>query len=326
MNIDPDFVRYSRAGDAFHYRWAARRCLHMVNPTSSIKLIIIEGSRENKLAGEFVIDVAEYYESADLNEKTVAYFQLKHSTQQLDSPFTLSKLQGTIKGFSERYKATSKDGKYPKILNFTIVTNRPISDNCKNNLTKIRNGKVANKIFLRTLKKYTELEDSELAKFCTLINLEDSEGNYIDQRFDLHAELSELQAGVIENPQIDTIIAMVTEKALPGNDGAIVREDVLKRLGIVSVRDLFPAQPKFESIADVIKREQHDVLLDIIIKANAPVIIHAEGGVGKSVVCNQLTESLPAGSKGIIYDCFGAGKYRSRSEPRHRYRDALVQI
>ena len=28
----------------------------------------------------------------------------------------------------------------------------------------------------------------------------------------------------------------------------------------------------------------------------------------------------------MVYDCFGGGRYRNRSETRHRHRDALVQI
>ncbi|PNY79182.1 ATP-binding protein [Deinococcus koreensis] len=40
----------------------------------------------------------------------------------------------------------------------------------------------------------------------------------------------------------------------------------------------------------------------------------------------QLSQSLPDGSVGILYDCFGAGRYRSRSEPRHSHRAACLQI
>ena len=54
-----DAVRDSRAGDVFHYRWAARRCLRMVNPNSKITSIVIEGSKEPDLAGEYVMDVTE---------------------------------------------------------------------------------------------------------------------------------------------------------------------------------------------------------------------------------------------------------------------------
>ncbi len=53
-------VKYSREGDVFHYRWAARRCLKLINPRSPLKSVVIEGSKENALAGEYVIDVADY--------------------------------------------------------------------------------------------------------------------------------------------------------------------------------------------------------------------------------------------------------------------------
>lgn len=142
----------------------------------------------------------------------------------------------------------------------------------------------------------------------------------------MHAEISELLAGTVDNAQIDSVIALVQDKALPGSNGEIVREDILKRFGVTSNRDLFPAPPEFEKSKDYIKREQHESLINNILEASTPLIIHANGGVGKSVFARQIAESLPAGSLGIVYDCFGSGKYRNGSEPRHRHRDALIQI
>ena len=48
--------------------------------------------------------------------------------------------------------------------------------------------------------------------------------------------------------------------------------------------------------------------------------------MGKSVFAYQISQSLPNGSLGIIYDCFGRGSYLNRSKFRHRHRDALIQI
>jgi hypothetical protein len=67
-------------------------------------------------------------------------------------------------------------------------------------------------------------------------------------------------------------------------------------------------------------------LLKGVLDSTEPIIIRAEGGVGKSVFCQQLAKSLPDGSLAIIYDCFGAGNYLNKSQPRHRCRDALLQI
>lgn len=322
-----DLVRCSRAGDIFHYRWAARRCLRMVNPSSSLKLVTIEGSKDSTRSGEYVIDVAEYYQPQDTASKEfVRYFQLKHSTKRLESPFIISDFKETIEGFSKRYISLLEDDISPEIHSFTILTNRKIREDYKKNIIKAANGELEDKRLLNTLIRYTNLRGDDLKKFCALLAFEDDEGGYLAQRNSLHLELSLLVAGVVDNAQVDTIISLVSEKALPDNDGRIVREEVLQRLGATSSRDLFPAPPKLELLSDLVPRKQHDELLQTIINAQAPVIIHAEGGVGKTVVCQQLADSLPIGSKAIIYDCFGAGKYRRKSEPRHSYRAATVQI
>lgn len=51
-----------------------------------------------------------------------------------------------------------------------------------------------------------------LREFCSLLELNDGEGNYIEQRFDLHVELSELMAGVVDNSQIDTLISLALQR------------------------------------------------------------------------------------------------------------------
>ncbi len=193
MNIDGNtnkLVSYSRAGDVFHYRWAARRCLRLIHPNSQLESIVIEGSKEKKKAGEYVIDVSEYYNTS--SKKRIEYFQLKHTTVQQNKPFTLSKLQDTIVGFTERYhqhvKEKSLDG-----VSFTIITNRKIDDTFKQNLVTIAKGDRVNKRFSQTLKKYTKLNNKNLIHFCSLLNLEDSEGDYNVQKEELRVEVKSSQ-------------------------------------------------------------------------------------------------------------------------------------
>lgn len=324
-----ELVRYSRAGDVFHYRWAARRCLSLIYPKTLLNLVVIEGSKEKAQAGEYVIDIAEYSEPYEESPRRIAYFQLKHSTVREDQPFQLSDLKETIEGFAKRYSDLVKkisENHEPVNFSFAIVTNRPIAENFKQNIIAVRKGEKVNSRFLKVLLSYTELDLVELQKFCTSLEFIDGEGDYIAQRYQLHAEISQLLAGTTDTPQIDSITALVQEKALPNSDGHIVREDILKRFGVTSERDLFPAPPEFEKIKDVIRRSQHQVLMDLVQKTSTPIIIHAAGGVGKSIFAKEIVEGLPVNSFGIVYDCFGGGRYRNRSEPRHRHRDALVQI
>ncbi|MGJ1323680.1 hypothetical protein ACR780_13415 [Sphingobacterium faecium] len=319
-----DLVAYSRAGDVFHYRWAARRCLGLIYPNASLNTIVIEGSKENEKEGEYIIDVSEYYNGPNEKEH-IKYYQLKHTTVQKDTPFVLSDLKDTIVGFSKRFSQHLKE-KSTSNFSFAIVTNRPIENTFKHNISLLANEEQVNPIFEKTIKKYTGLSSDELFQFCKVLKFQDGEGDYNIQKDELKLEVAQLISGAVDNAQIESIVALVQERVLPDSEGTISREDILKRFGISSERDLFPAPALWEKTENIIKREQHEELILNISNSSHPVIVHAPGGVGKSVFCRQLIDSLHPNSAGIAYDCFGAGLYRNRSESRHRHRDALVQI
>jgi hypothetical protein len=321
-----DLVSYSRAGDVFHYRWAARRCLRLIRPDSPIGKIVIEGSSECKKAGEYVIDVTEY-SVAQNGDSQICYYQLKHTTVQGDKPFTLSDFKDTFVGFSQRFiQHKNEDTSSIAGITFTIITNRQIDDTFKQNIIAIANKQTVGTRFNTTIKEYTKLSSDDLALFCGNIRFEDGEGDYNAQRDELRTELSQLIAGSIDNSKINNLVSLVQEKVMPDSNGEIFREEVLQRFGITSERELYPAPAKWEKLDNVVVREQYNTLITNISNSQYPIIVHAVGGVGKSVFCRQLLKSLPYGSTGIAYDCFGAGSYRNRSGARHCHRDGLVQI
>lgn len=321
-----DLVGFSRAGDVFHYRWAARRSLRMIHPNSLLESITVEGSPDADKAGEYVIDLTECYQKSD-EELQICYYQLKHSTVRADVPFVLSDFQTTFEGFAKRYvQHLEKDEVKEKDISFTIVSNRKIDDNFKKGILNLAHGKSVTKKFRQTLAKYTELEDIQLKGFCSIINFEDSEGNYNAQKDELRVEMSQLISGTFDHAYVDSIVALMQEKVLPDSNGLIVKEDILNRIGVTSEKAMYPADAIWENVERTIVRIQYLSLMDNILSADLPIIIHAEGGVGKSVFARQVLNSLEEGSVGVAYDCFGAGGYRNRSTTRHMHRTGLVQI
>ena len=191
--MESELVRYSRAGDVFHYRWAARRCLRMIHPKSLVRCIVIEGSKERKLAGEYVIDVAEYSDLVEVNSQKIVYFQLKHTTVRKEQPFNLSDLKDTIKGFAERYSklfCRAGETNNSPIVTFSIVTNRPIAASFKQNILTIVKGDTVNTRFQKTLEKYTNLKREHLNRFCASLEFVDGEGDYNAQRHELGSLVS----------------------------------------------------------------------------------------------------------------------------------------
>ncbi|QIF02425.1 ATP-binding protein [Roseimicrobium sp. ORNL1] len=326
-----DAVRYSRAGDRFHYLWAARQCLELIDLRSSVEAITVEGSPEPTAAGELVIDVGKVL-AAGGGAKSVQYFQLKHSTLKTSKHITFSELAHTMAGFAERFRhGRSKKAAKFSITEFSIISNRQVSPTVKNGFQAIAAGAKAHPKFSADLKKTTKLSAADLKLFCSAVSFRDDEGDYLQQERELKFEIAPYSTSGYEDTEVLKLVGMVTEHALPESKGrrrrgAIVREDVLKRLGVDHTRDLFPAPSAMESIDATFLREQHAEFIRKIKDAPRPVILHAPGGVGKSVVAQQLARSFPKGSVGIVYDCFGGGNYLNEAEPRHRACDALVQI
>lgn len=91
-----DLIRVSRAGDVFHYRWAARFCLNMIKPESPITSVTIEQSKDSEQKGECVMDMTAYLKKDNL--EYVDYYQMKHSEVHSDKHMTLSFLKKQLRG------------------------------------------------------------------------------------------------------------------------------------------------------------------------------------------------------------------------------------
>jgi hypothetical protein len=336
---DTNLVRPSRDGDQFHYLWAARRCLNLLLPGSDLKAVTIEGASPSEKttsgpikAGEEVIDVAEYLGTSDFTKATlVRYVQLKHSTQAPNKPWPASGLENTIGGFAKRYKAiiaeSAKTGKRHPELEFLFVSNRPISPAIGAAVENAAKGLPVKPVDLKKLEKYTGLKGAKLSAFCKLLKLEGRHDALWDQRNILFQDVSQyLPDADVDAPT--QLKELVTRKALSeaASNPTIERMDVLRALKTDEDR-LYPAPCRIEQLCDAVPREQEADLFKAIVDAgNTPVIVHAEGGVGKSIFATRIRLGLPPGSAAVLYDCFGNGQYRSTASYRHRHKDALVQI
>jgi tRNA(Met) C34 N-acetyltransferase TmcA len=148
-----------------------------------------------------------------------------------------------------------------------------------------------------------------LASFCRLLHFEDRQDDYWDQRNILFQDVAEyLPDSDVDAPTL--LKELVTRKALSESEqNPVIRKmDVLRALKTDESR-LFPANNLIKSVASTIPREQESEIAQQIIGAQArPVVIHADGGVGKSVVAARIGAGLPIGSVTVVYDCFGNGQ------------------
>ena len=193
MTRKSDTIRFSRAGDQFHYRWAARRCLALLDPMSELVCITIEGVSSNETevesneSGEEVVDVAEYFGDSSIRLATkISYHQLKHSYSE-DKPWTLSALSNTLEGFFKRYLAFKEEAKdlEKQCVEFTYITNRQGATDTHELIARIKNHSLEDKDAKswNQIKGYLNTEDDSLAyEFLSKFRIDDANDRHWIQR------------------------------------------------------------------------------------------------------------------------------------------------
>lgn len=332
-----DLVRASRDGDQFHYVWAARQCLGLLPGGDDLVAVTIEGSSPSEVdgkhvdAGEELIDVGLYYGAERIETASrLRYVQLKHSSRRTDEPWTASGLEKTIAGFGARYRALR--AKLPQMevdsrLQFALVTNRPIDSRVAETLHALKCGtRTTHAKLAAQLRGYSGLPASLARSFFKLLEVDGLEDGLWAQKNLLHEDIRGYLPGADGDAPV-LLKDLVSRKA----SSEFQRNPVIRLYDILQVLrvgpdDLYPAPNLIREPTTSIARAQEHEVLNEVLSAASPVIIHADGGVGKSIMSTRLARSMPAGSVAIVYDCFGDGMYRSAHNWRHRHNDACTQI
>ena len=316
-------VRASRAGDRFHYCWAARRSLLLLDQNSGLERIVIEGDDPAGTNGEYSLDMTEVYR--DGFDFDLIKCQFKYSVERVSESFTFSELKDTIVGFAENYRDPANKGKK---VHYLIVTNRGVSSELKScvEITAAggkAKGRTANSFF-----QNVKLKRDMLTAFCATLEFRDMEDDLETQFQKLRAKSASYLAGSPTVQSIYALVDMVARKVLPKSDGVITQEDVLSNFcsGISSMSAFYPAPAKFDEQGDWIETAGYKDVRSRVLKARGNVFIHAPGGVGKTVTLRKLAADTPSGSVAMLFDCYAAGEYANRIRYRHTPEKACVQI
>ena len=86
-----------------------------------------------------------------------------------------------------------------------------------------------------------------------------------------------------------------------------MRTDVLDALELQSPDDLLPCPASFPEVGKVVEREQLAAIISKIPSFDMPLLIHADGGVGKTVFLQSLSKALSESHQTVLFDCFGGG-------------------
>jgi hypothetical protein len=75
-----------------------------------------------------------------------------------------------------------------------------------------------------------------------------------------------------------------------------------------------------------VEREQLADAIALIPTLSVPLLVHAAGGVGKTVFMDSLAARMVDRHEVLFFDCFGGGAYRSPEDARHLPKKGLIHI
>jgi hypothetical protein len=106
----------------------------------------------------------------------------------------------------------------------------------------------------------------------------------------------------------------------------INRVSVLAELGIDHESVLYPTPDAFPPVAHVVARPFVDTVVAAVTDNVTPLLVHAAGGMGKTVLLEAVRRTLEQRDFVISFDGFGAGRWRDPADGRHRAERTLVHL
>lgn len=338
-----DSVRASRDGHEFHEAWTARKVLQLLLPSGNLVGIALEGLHptDQATAASETVEIADivlYYgkRSTFNGADTVKIVQFKYSVSNNDDDFRASHAKKTLVKFAVAYLDHKKRYGAKEVrdkLEFELITNRPIYSAFEQAIAGIADGKPLSGEVKKQAEQFKAaccLDGKPLVEFAGKCLITGLAGSLTDTKRDLSRILVDWSAtsDAVAGARLGAMRELVRQKAgyAGTNRNVIRRTDVLSALDVPDVDDLLPFPASLPEVGDVVEREQLAEAIALIPKLDKPLLVHAAGGVGKTVFLDSLARSLSHKHFILFFDCFGGGAYRAPDDSRHLPKRGLVHI
>jgi hypothetical protein len=339
--VDP--IGASKDGHQFHEAWLARRSLGLIFSRDGLCGIAVEGLSKDIEDGAptEAIEIADatffFGERPNFSKAgRIDVTQFKYSVARDQTPMrfsdarkTLVKFAAAEKGFVKKHGAVPTQEKF----RYTLFTNRPISDDLQDALAAARiGGKPATKGAKEQLKQLgtaIPLKGSALASLLERVDLVGGSDKLAHVERGTERIIADWSASgdMMARARIGDLRKVVRDKngAEGQHNKLLTKVDVLAALGLAHEDDLLPTRDAFVPVGDVVRRAQLTAFLAGL-GSSGRWIIHAEGGIGKTVFVQSVAGQLAATDEVVLFDCFGGGAYRSPIDERHRPERGLMHI
>ena len=339
-NADYRAARGSLAGTSFHELWALSQSMKLLDPSSGISAVAVEGlGQETDASGDVTewdgVDCTVLYGSADVAAASrIELVQLKYSGSRPSEKWTLSKLvkntatkgnNSVLRRLATMYKATLKLAKVTPLVK--LISNQTVSNDVVKAFGVVGKGGSPSLEFKSKVVKATSLGTKDLRAFAKSLDLISNTGSRFQLEQDLLLEISRW-TDEDARTTLDVLLGFIRKQMLPeGLNRFMVREHVLLMIaGSPSLEILFPCPNDIvPPITPVLRAAARDLAAKLA-AGTKQICLHGGAGCGKTTVVQQTARFLPPNSKMIVFDSYGAGRYLDAARLRHRPQDAFVQL
>lgn len=337
-----DKVRASRDGHAYHEAWAARSALELLPPHTTLHSIALEGFsiEDGPDVGDEAVEVADlvrYFGAASVaRANRVEVVQFKYSISHAEAPIRAVDLVKTLQKFAAvdiDFRAGHGSSLVERVVHYDFATNRPIHGNLYEAIKVLRSGAESDGDIAKQAEQLREaLQDIgiEIGPFLARLELTGGRGSLKQVDRSVQQILAAWSEASDSGSRMRLLKLRNLVRSKVGIEGAgnnlIDRVAVLAELDVDDERTLYPTPDAFPSLGHVVERAVVEKVFQAVKVSPLPLVIHAAGGMGKTVLMQSLAKRLSDTNHVVVFDGFGAGQWRDPADGRHRPDKTLVHL
>ena len=319
-----------------------RTALELLLPKTELVAITLEGFNQIDKAGlgvgaVEVADLVRYFGASDVARASrVDVVQFKYSIASADIAVRAADLAPTLAKFAKtdaELRAKHGNEHVREVVRYDFATNRPIHPGLGQALQATVDGATGTGDVGRQQGQIAETLESyrhDAKELLERLSLSGALGSL--RKAEQSAATMLVAWSEASDPDAELRLLklrnLVRSKAGPGSeaDKRIDRVAVLCELQVEHEDRLYPAPDAFPEVGTVIDRAVFDDVVAQLQLPGLPLVVHGAGGMGKTVLMRGLVERLQADGPVVLFDGFGAGRWRDPADGRHRPERTLVHL
>jgi hypothetical protein len=338
-----DTVRASREGHTYHDTWTARVALELLIPTTTLSAVAVEGlsTEDAQIASTAAIEIADlvrYRGGVGIaHASSVEVVQFKYSIADATTPMRATDVRKTLAKFARTdadFIAAVGADRVRDVARYELVTNRPFHSNLLAAIDGLRRGlalagDVADQA--TAVADACGLEQSRLSGFLDRLTLTGHRSTVSDVKASVHRTIANWGGATdtLSRMRLSNLLQLCRDKAgaVGQFNNLINRVDVLAALEVAHEDELYPTPDAFPAVGQIIGRPVVDTIANMSREQGLPILVHSPGGMGKTVVMQALARQFETPPDAVVlFDCFGAGRWRDPADGRHMVQRALPHV